>query len=81
MDEYEVISIPVSDGTERDFAIMKTFRVEGQDYMAVSLVVGDEIQEGEYLYKYHNAEDGEVVVEQITLPAEYKKVCKVYETL
>ena len=32
MEEYEVISIPVSDGTERDFAIMDTFEFEGQGY-------------------------------------------------
>ena len=72
MEEYEVISIPVSDGTERDFAIMDTFEFEGQ---------GDEIQEGVYIYRYHNAEDGDVVVEQITLPAEYKKVTKFYEQM
>ena len=76
MEEYEVISIPVSDGTERDFAIMDTFEFEGQGYLAVSLIEGDEIQEGVYIYRYHNAEDGDVVVEQITLPAEYKKVTK-----
>ena len=66
MEEYEVISIPVSDGTERDFAIMDTFEFEGQGYLAVSLIEGDEIQEGVYIYRYHNAEDGDVVVEQIT---------------
>ena len=44
MEEYEVISIPVSDGTERDFAIMDTFEFEGQGYLAVSLIEGDEIQ-------------------------------------
>ena len=66
MEEYEVISIPVSDGTERDFAIMDTFEFEGQGYLAVSLIEGDEIQEGAYIYRYHNAEDGDVVVEQIT---------------
>ena len=27
MDEYEVISIPVSDGTEKEFAIMDTLRL------------------------------------------------------
>lgn len=81
MEEYEVISIPVSDGTERDFAIMDTFEFEGQGYLAVSLIEGDEIQEGVYIYRYHNAEDGDVVVEQITLPAEYKKVTKFYEQM
>ena len=81
MEEYEVISIPVSDVTERDFAIMDTFEFEGQGYLAVSLIEGDEIQEGVYIYRYHNAEDGDVVVEQIPLPEEYKKVKKFYEQL
>ena len=49
MEEYEVISIPISDGTERDFAIMDTFEFEGQGYLAVSLIEGDEIQEGVYV--------------------------------
>ena len=36
MGEYEVISIPISDGTERDFAIMDTFTVDKVNYVAVS---------------------------------------------
>lgn len=80
MEEYEVINIPVSDGTEKEFAIMDTFEVEGKNYMAVSLVQEDEIQEGVYLYRYQDAEDGEVVVEQISDPAEYEKVTQAYET-
>lgn len=79
MDEYEVISIPVSDGTEKEFVIMDTFTVEGKSYMAVSLIQEDEIQEGVYLYRYRDAEDGDIVVEQITEPAEYKRVSRVYE--
>ena len=73
MEEYEVINIPVSDGTEKEFAIMDTFEVEGKTYMAVSLVQEDEILEGVYLYRYQDAEDGEVVVEQISDPTEYEK--------
>ena len=53
MEEYEVISIPVSDGTERDFAIMDTFEFEGQGYLAVSLIEGDEIQEGALPALFH----------------------------
>ena len=79
MEEYEVINIPVSDGTEKEFAIIDTFEVEGKNYMAVSLVQEDEIQEGVYLYRYQDAEDGEVVVEQISDPAEYEKVTQAYE--
>ena len=59
---------------------MDTFEFEGQGYLAVSLIEGDEIQEGVYIYRYHNAEDGDVVVEQITLPAEYKKGDKILRT-
>ena len=79
MDEYEVISIPVSDGTEKECVIMDTFTVEGKSYMAVSLIQEDEIQEGVYLYRYRDAEDGDIVVEQITEPAEYKRVSRTYE--
>ena len=41
----------------------------------------DEIQEGVYIYRYQNAEDGDVIVEKITAPAEYKKVSKFYECM
>lgn len=79
--EYDVISIPISDGSERDFAIMETFQVEGKNYVAVSLIDGDEIQEGVYLYRYKNAEDGDMIVEKITLPSEYKRVVRAYEKM
>lgn len=79
MEEYEVISIPVSDGTEREFAIMDTFSVEEKSYIAVSLVENDEIKDGIYLYRYTNAEDGDIIVEQITLPSEYNRVVAAYE--
>ena len=79
MEEYEVIRIPVSDGTEKEFAIMDTFTVEEKHYMAVSLIEEDEIQEDVYLYRYRDAEDGDIVVEQITESAEYKRVSRAYE--
>ena len=81
MEEYEVISIPISDGTQREFAILDTFEVEGQDYMAVALVEGEEIQEGIYIYRYENADDGDLIIEQITAPEEYQKVAKFYEEM
>lgn len=79
--EYDVINIPVSDGTEKEFAIMDTFEVEGKTYMAVSLVEGDEITEGVFLYAYEEAEDGDVVVSQIADAAEYEKVAEAYGEL
>ena len=79
MNEYEVISIPVSDGTEREFAIIDTFQVRRKTYMAVSLVEGDEVKEGVYIYRYYNAEDGDVIIEEIAEPEEYKKAVAAYE--
>lgn len=79
MDEYDVISIPVSDGTEREFAIIDTFELRRKKYMAVSLVEDDEIQEGVYIYRYTNAEDGDVIVEEIAEPEEYNKAVAAYE--
>lgn len=79
MNEYEVISIPVSDGTEREFAIIDTFEVRRKTYMAVSLVEEDEIKEGVYIYRYYNAEDGDVIIEEIVDPDEYSKAVAAYE--
>jgi len=79
MDEYEVISIPISDGTEREFAIIDTFEIRRKKYMAVSLVEEDEIKEGVYIYRYDQAEDGDVIVEEIAEPEEYNKAAAVYQ--
>lgn len=79
MNEYEVISIPVSDGTEREFAIIDTFEVRRKTYMAVSLVEEDEIKEGVYIYRYYNAEDGDVIIEEIAELDEYNKAVAAYE--
>ncbi|MGN0424939.1 MAG: DUF1292 domain-containing protein [Acetatifactor sp.] len=79
--EYDVIQIPVSDGTERDFAIMNSFQVDGRDYIAVSLVEGDEIREGIYLYRSETVSEGELIVEQIESAREYETVVKAFEAL
>ena len=71
MEEYEIINIPISDGTEREFAIMNTFQVAGKNYVAVSLVDGEEIQDGVYIYRYTDVEDSDMIVETITDKAVY----------
>ena len=58
---------------------MDTFEIRRKKYMAVSLVEEDEIKEGVYLYRYTNAEDGDVIVEQIEDEEEYKKAVAAYE--
>ena len=79
--EYEIISIPISNGTEKEFVIIDTFTAEEKNYVAVSLVEEDQIQDGVYIYRCTEAEDGDVVVETIYTPAEYKRAVRVYETL
>ncbi|NLG04599.1 MAG: DUF1292 domain-containing protein, partial [Clostridia bacterium] len=37
--------------------------------------------EGVYLYRCNQADDGDVIVETISKPAEYKRVTKAYESL
>ncbi|MDO4976416.1 MAG: DUF1292 domain-containing protein [Eubacteriales bacterium] len=78
MQEYDVITITISDGSEKEFAIMDTFTVDDQKYIAVSLVVGDEIQEGVYLYRCQETEEGEVIADQIVDMEEYDKVSTFY---
>ena len=79
MNEYEVVSMPISDGTEREFAIIDTFEVRHKQYMALSLIEDDEIKEGIYIYRYYNAEDGDVVIEEIAEPDEYNKAVAAYQ--
>lgn len=81
MEEYEVILIPVSDGTEKEFAIMDRFTVKDKQYIAVSLVEQEQIVDGIYIYRGQDTEDGEILVEQIEALEEYKEVTEFYENL
>ena len=78
MEEYEVIRIPVSDGTEKSLPSWILLPLK-RSTIWQCLIAEDEIQEGVYLYRYRDAEDGDIVVEQITEPAEYKRVSRAYE--
>lgn len=81
MEEFEVVNITVSDGTQKEFAIIKTFSVDEADYMAVALVEGDEINEdGIYIYAYENDENGEMDIFPIEDMEEYEKVVAAYES-
>ena len=76
-----VTKLTVSDGTEREFAIVDSFILDDKNYIVVSLIEGDTIVEGEYIYRTTEEEEGSINVEQITLPSEYKKVVKFYENM
>lgn len=76
--EYEVVKIAVSDGTEKEFAIIDKFEFNHKKYMSVSLIEDDEIQEGMFIYGYIDADDGDICVEIITDMKEYEDVTEYY---
>ena len=55
---YDTVMIPLSDGQEQEFAIIDEFDYEKQHYIVVSRVLEDEIQEGLYLYRASETEEG-----------------------
>ena len=77
---YDTVLIPVSNGEEKEFAIMNEFDFEGQHYIVVSPVVGEEIQEGFYLYRASETEDG-LDIAQIENAEEFEKVAAHFEGL
>ena len=58
--------------------LQDTYEVKKADMIPVEVSVPGS-KEGVYLYRYRDAEDGDIVVEQITEPAEYKRVSRAYE--
>ena len=55
---YDTVMIPLSDGQEQEFAIIDEFDYEEQHYIVVSRVLEDEIQDGLYLYRASETEEG-----------------------
>ena len=49
--EYDTVMISLSNGKEQEFAIMEEFDLEDKNYIVVSPVINDEIQEGFYIYR------------------------------
>ena len=78
MKMYDTVRIPLSSGREAEFAIMDEFEFEEKHYIAVSLVIKEEIQEGMYLYRAEP--DGtELEISRIEDPEEFEKVSAYFE--
>lgn len=77
---YDTVLIPVSGGKEQEFAIMEEFDFEGKHYLVVSPVVGEEVQEGFYLYSSVEV-DGALEISQIADPEEFEKVSVYFEAM
>lgn len=78
--EFSVITLPMDDGTEQEFAIMDEFEFNGSMYMVVSAVNGDEIEDDMFLYRFR--EDGDdLIVDYIDDEEEYAAAVAAYEEL
>lgn len=75
--EFDTITIPMKDGSEKEFAIMDDFEFDGKTYMVVSEIQGDEILEDLYIYQYkENEEDIDIIF--IDSDEEFDRVAQAY---
>ena len=77
---YDTVMITVSDGTEKEFAIVEEFDFEGKHYIVVSPVVNHDVQEGLYIYSAVVSGE-ELEVSRIAAAAEFENVSACYEVL
>ncbi len=77
---YDTVMITVSDGSEKEFAIMEEFDFEEKHYIVVSPVENDQVQGGLYIYKaVISGEEMEVL--RIEDAEEFEKVSAYYESM
>ena len=77
---YDTVMITVSDGSEKEFAIMEEFDIEEKHYIVVSPVENDQVQGGLYIYKaVISGEEMEVL--RIEDAEEFEKVSAYYEAM
>ncbi len=77
---YETVMIAVSDGSEKEFAIIEEFDFEGKHYIVVSPVENNEVQEGLYIYGAVVTGE-ELEVSRIEDAEEFAKVSAYYESM
>ena len=76
MEEYIIFTTETSAGETVEMAVVDEFEFEGKPYVAASLIDGENITEGIYLYKVKDSE--EFSVEKLRNKFEYDKVSKAY---
>ncbi len=75
---YDTVMITVSDGSEKEFAIMEEFDLEEKHYIVVSPVEDNQVQEGLYIYRAVVSGE-EIEVSRIEDVEEFEKVSAYYE--
>lgn len=75
---YDTVMIQLSNGTEQEFAIIEEFDYEEKHYIVVSQVQEDEIQDGLYLYRAAETEEG-LEISRIEDEEEFAQVSAYFE--
>lgn len=78
MIEVETIMLTMEDNVDQEFAILDYFDHEGKQYVIVSKVNGDTIEEDTFLYGYSEDEE-DIIIEYIEDDDEYDKLVAAYE--
>lgn len=77
-EEFVTFTITAKDGSEVEMAVVDEFEFEKKSYIAAARVIGDSIdEEGLYIYRYRETEDG-FKAEKITNAIDYEKVVNAY---
>lgn len=77
---YDTVMIPVSNGAEKEFAIIEEFDFEEKHYIVVSPVEDNQVQEGLYIYRAVVSGE-ELEVSRIEDAEEFEKVSAYYEKM
>lgn len=75
---YDTVMIQLSSGDEQEFAIIEEFTYDEKQYIVVSPVEGDTIQEGMYLYRALETEEG-LEISRIEDAEEFTQVSAYFE--
>ncbi len=76
MEEYVTFTTETSAGETVEMAVVSEFEYNGKYYVAASLIEGDEIKEGVFIY--HVKDGDEFEVEKLKNKFEYDQVSKAY---
>ena len=80
MMEVETIMLPGEDGKEHEYAILDDFELDGNQYMVISVIEGDEIAEDMELLRYR--EDGDdLILDIIEDEEEFQRAAQYYDSL
>lgn len=78
--EYVTFNVTTKDGKEVEMAVVDEFELDGNSYVAASLVEDDTINEDE-VYLYRVADREEFLVEKIEEEEEYGKIAEAYMSM